>query len=127
MSELYIYERCKVILKALNKELGETKQFYMEILNEVEVRLLQSDKRRIHLKLSKKTKENTKMIGNRVRRLTYKTLNSDRGIINNFLRLDFVTAKSFFHNFRDNYLCRIFRQCSFYLIFKGNLLILVRP
>ena len=40
------------------------------------------------------------MIRNRARRLTNKIVNLDRGIINNFLRLHFVTAKSFLHNFR---------------------------
>ena len=65
--ELHIYELCKVLIKALNRKIGGTKQFYMDTFNEEEVRLLQSDKRRIQLKLSKTTKENTKMIRNRVR------------------------------------------------------------
>ena len=101
--EFHIYELCKVLIKALNRKIGGTKQFYMDTFKDEEVRLLQSDKRRIQLKLSKTTKENTKMIGNRVRRFTNKIVNL--GIINNFIRLNFVTAKSFLQNFRNNYIC----------------------
>ena len=43
--ELHIYELYKILIKALNREIGGTKQFYMEIFNEEEVKLLQSDKR----------------------------------------------------------------------------------
>ena len=103
--EFHIYELCKIFIKAVNREIGGTKQFYMDISNEEEVRLLQSDKRRIQLKLSKKTKENTKMIRNRVRRLNNKIVNLDRGTINDFSRLNFVTAKSFLHNSRDTFIC----------------------
>ena len=83
--QLHICELCKALIKAFNRETGGTKQFYMDIFNEEEVRLLHSDKRRIQLKLSKRNKENTKTIRNRVRRLTNKIVKSDRGIINNFI------------------------------------------
>ena len=55
--ELHILELCKVLIKALNREIGGTKQFYMDIFNEEEVRLIKSDKRRIQLKLSKTTEK----------------------------------------------------------------------
>ena len=77
----------------------------MDIFNEEEVRILQSDKRRIQLNLSKITKENTKMIRNGASQLTIKIVNLDRGIINTFLGPNFATAKSFLHNFWDNYIC----------------------
>ena len=105
VKELHIYEFCKVLIKALNREIGGRKQFYMDIFTEEEERLLQSNKRSIRLKLRKTTKENTKMILDGVRRLTNNIVNLDRGIINIFLRLNFVTAKSFLHKFRDNYIC----------------------
>ena len=101
--ELRIYELCKVFIKALNREIGGTKQLYMDIFDEEEVRFSQSDKRRVHLTLSETFKENTNMIRNRLRRLTHEIVNLNRGIINNSLRLNFVTTKSFLHNFRDNY------------------------
>ena len=57
--ELHIHELFKFLLKKLEKEIGGTKQFYAQIFNEEEVKLLQSVQRRIQLKLSKATKEST--------------------------------------------------------------------
>ena len=95
----------KILIKAFSREMGVTKHFYIDFFNEEEVRLLESDKRKSQLKLSKTTREITKMIRNRLRRLTNKIVNLDRGITKNFLRLNFVTAKSCFQNFRDSYIC----------------------
>ena len=42
-----MYELCKFLIKELNREIGETKQFYTKFFYEEEVSLLQSDKRRL--------------------------------------------------------------------------------
>ena len=46
----------KVLMKALKREISGTKQFYTEIFNKEEVRLLQSDKNPVKIKQNNERK-----------------------------------------------------------------------